>query len=191
MENEILTKLKKVLEESIDEESQVVYVMVQIRKLLERVGTNLNYSLLRFYCNWVLHPKINKLSVVRDTLNKIAEEHEKGDYGESGLDFINFNSLKKQMEAFFEEKNLPMDLLEEKEKWRKFKKLLVNIIKDCPLEFESGFKPIRIERFLLKRCEEDIHNGFRNFNTDWEYKLVNDDNIFQCSNTEIDREDKG
>lgn len=185
MENEILTKLKKIFEKPIGEESQVVYIMVQIRKLLDRTDANLKYSLLWFYCSWVLHPKMNRLSVVRDILNKIAEEHRKKGINQANLDFINFIHLRKEMKEFFQEKNLPMDVFKKEKNWRKFRELLISVIQGCPLETKSKLKLIYVEKFSFKKCEENEHNGFKNFNVEWEYKLVDEGTIFGGSSTEI------
>ena len=75
MKDELIIKLQKALSDPIKGESSVVYIMVLVRKLLERVEKK--YPLLHFYCHWALHSKINNLSPIREILNKIAEAHKK------------------------------------------------------------------------------------------------------------------
>lgn len=185
MEVDIINKLKTYL--SLEEYSEpiVVYILVEIRKILENEDNNM-YPLLRFYCNWVLHPKIDRLSAVRDILNKIAEEHKKGEHGKTDLDFINFIHLNEELKRFFLEKNISTNLLNDREKWRKFKINLINILKDCPLEVSSDFKPILVEKLVLKKCEESTNGQFRNLDIDWEYKLVDEEAPFYSSSTESD-----
>jgi len=188
MEEAIKEKLSNVLAEPIEKECQVVYIMVEIRKLLDRFSVQ-KYNLLRFFCDWILHIEINNLSPAREILNRIAEEHKNGEFGSTSIEFISFDHLRNEMTGFLKEKdiNLPTEWLISPEKWDVFRKFFTNIIKDCPLKIKANFKPILIEEFKLTKYDERIENGQKLIDTDWEYKLVDNPTIFYSSITEINK----
>src|SRR3989344_7015866 len=55
-------KIEKIVNNTSFEECEVVYLMVLTRKYLEQLadeGKN-NFSVLKFFCDWSLHPAIDK-----------------------------------------------------------------------------------------------------------------------------------
>lgn len=62
MKEKIVEKLRAELGKPIVEESQVVYILSRIRKMLEidRHEHNGKYRKLKFYCDWALHAEIDK-----------------------------------------------------------------------------------------------------------------------------------
>lgn len=56
MKPDIIAKLAKELKEPISSEPQVVYLMVELRKLIELNGDGANYPALKFHCDWIVHP---------------------------------------------------------------------------------------------------------------------------------------
>lgn len=185
MEEAIKEKLRNALSEQIEKECQVVYIMVEVRKLLDRFSEQ-KYSLLRFFCDWVLHIEINNLSPAREILNRIATEHKSKEFIGTSIEFISFDHLRNEMLNFFKEKdiNLPSEWLINHEKWNSFRKIFSNIIKDCPLKIKSNLKPILVEEFKLTKCEEEVINGKILLRTNWEYKLVDNSIIFYSGITE-------
>jgi hypothetical protein len=64
MRDSLITKLKSEIEKGISSESQVVYIMIEIRKLLEKtnqeeVGL---YETVKFYCDWLAHTSKKKIT---------------------------------------------------------------------------------------------------------------------------------
>jgi hypothetical protein len=55
MKNDIRTKLAKEFKERIYTERQVVYILVETRKLMELEGIKPRYDVLTFCCNWAVH----------------------------------------------------------------------------------------------------------------------------------------
>jgi hypothetical protein len=55
-------KLKAILREAPRSEAKVVYVLVEMRKFLEREGREKEkqFSTLKFFCDWVVHSKLTK-----------------------------------------------------------------------------------------------------------------------------------
>src|ERR1700688_2050020 len=55
---DIIKKLEVLLGAGITTETQVVYLMVAIRKLLEQQQAKKQYEYLTFHCDWALHSKL-------------------------------------------------------------------------------------------------------------------------------------
>jgi hypothetical protein len=51
----IIAKLKMLLANGITSEAEALYLMVEVRKLLERLQAEKQYEYLKFHCDWALH----------------------------------------------------------------------------------------------------------------------------------------
>lgn len=124
----------------LTEESEVVFIMVQIRKILD-CGKN-PYRTLRFYSNWVLHKELSKEATVKlliDTLGSGIDSKKDGRENARNLiasssGFFMFNTFKNELKDFINEYSLPVNVLSNAN-WRNFRKLLLEIVKDCPVYF--------------------------------------------------------
>jgi hypothetical protein len=160
MREAILEKITKELHSGIDTEPKALYLLAEIRKYIDRGNERekRNYPNLYFYCNWVLHIRMDRTpakrilnrfeSVISDTqdlkeISKIIIEQEK--------DFYSFVSLKEELQTFFEENSLPTTLLSNSGRWFKFKKLLVETLIDCPLVNEG----MKISKFSYEKGEDE------------------------------------
>lgn len=136
------------------EECEVVYLMVGIRKILEAERSK--YKTLYFYCNWVLHNKLDRekttklLSDIFDSSidTRKSERENARNIKFVGEDFFKFETLKKELRDFFKKYNLPMDLLNKN--WWTFGKLLLGAIKDCPVIFA----PCKIRRLDIVKYDD-------------------------------------
>lgn len=107
----------------IDTEPRVMYLLVEIRKVLEH--ENNHGGLLRFYCDWVVHTKMDR-NPAQDVYNKISAGNAES------RQFISFEKLKCELREFLIEKNLPTELIDKH--WKSFEDKLVDILVDTPLE---------------------------------------------------------
>lgn len=57
---QIIEKLKAEIHRGFDQESQVVYLLVGVRKVIEQEGLSDEYPYLKFHCDWVLHSELNR-----------------------------------------------------------------------------------------------------------------------------------
>src|SRR5258706_13536804 len=109
----------------LDEECHVVYLMVEARKYLDRMGDNgVGFPLLRFYCDWTLHTqKTRSLRHIRpivDTMyRKAAKEiqapHKLG--AGSALEFMYFSHLRDELAAFLKSAGLSQELTDDHKQW--------------------------------------------------------------------------
>jgi len=152
MEEAIKEKLRNALTEPIEKECQVLYILAEIRKLLD--WGKKEFPVLRFYSNWALHIEIEKTGAVNGILKKIEETIRKGKYEiETVLNFIDFEEFRKEIKKFLEDLNLPYDLFTSYKNWGNFRRLFVDILTDCSLKPKHGgieYFSFRI-RIVLRR----------------------------------------
>jgi hypothetical protein len=125
-EDIISQKLRRELSNlPIDTEPRVLYVLVEIRKILEHENKNSRDNLLIFYCDWVVHTKMDRFQSQKifDIINKDGVESSQ---------IISFNNLKAELRTFLEEKDLPTELVNNY--WEPFKENLIDILVDTPIE---------------------------------------------------------
>ena len=156
MKEAILDKITQELSNDINTEPKALYLLAEIRKYIDRCGQKekSNYPNLYFYCNWVLHIKmertpaktiLNRFESILSNTNNLKEISNIFKKQES--DFYSFADLKKELLSFLKVNNLPTKLLENNNKWFKFKKLLIEILMDCPLVNEGG----KVSKFYFER----------------------------------------
>lgn len=125
--DQILEKINKEIQKNINNECQVVYILSRIRKFLEFKKIQNKYKHLNLYCNWVLHPKIDKTGHLKETLQNFIE-HKDDDK------FLFFEYLTDELKTFLKENDLSYKKLFETENYINFLNLLVDILSDTPLE---------------------------------------------------------
>jgi hypothetical protein len=146
---EIISKLHSLVlnRQPFSEESQVVYFMVEIRKILEREcgeETNLSYPLIKFYCDWVLHTEKTKITPeIKEIINRIDSEipviGEVADRQQisQALSFIRMSELAEELKRFFYNFGIPPTTIDEPN-WTSFVKLLISILVDQPIILRDG-----------------------------------------------------
>src|ERR1700722_19466113 len=76
MKDDIKAKLRKVLTRPISSEEQVVYIMVELRKLMEINGDADNFPSLLFHCDWVAHPVMDRKAAKH--IVSLFDKHQEG-----------------------------------------------------------------------------------------------------------------
>lgn len=139
---EINQKLKDFLiMQPFSRECESLYLMVEIRKILDHAYDRKNYTLLRFYCDWTLHTdKRQNLEYISPIIEKIYNEikfHiENHPFRPKELPLKNFEymeELKKEMKQFLTKEELQTDLCDNNLFWVEFVKLLVSILANQPI----------------------------------------------------------
>lgn len=156
----ILDKISRELSNGINTEPKALYLLAEIRKYLEGCDQREKdkYPNLYFYCNWVLHIKLSRSSAIKilnrfesiflgiNDLKEISNIFKKQE-----RNFYLFVDLKEESRSFLEVNGLSTELLENSNNWFKFKKLLVEILMDCPLVNEGG----RVNKFSYERGNDE------------------------------------
>ncbi|AHB40251.1 TPA: hypothetical protein DHW62_04085 [candidate division WWE3 bacterium] len=133
MQSQILEKLKKELGKDIENESQVVYILSLIRKLLEIEKLKSRYPILNFYCNWTLHSEMTDTEgkFVNNMLRKFIEKPEEKYKLSFHLQFL------EQFKTFLTKKNITIPT---KDNLEKFRYQLQKIISNTPIFVKTGTK---------------------------------------------------
>lgn len=135
VKSQILDKLSnKMVEDSLSE-SDVVYILSRVRKILEMEESKNIYSVLNFYCNFALHYKIDRVpEKIKNMLIKIKNGGSNPDNYTNSI--IDFGDFRQDFEKFIEEHNLPNYIYKRKYGARDFNKLLISIYSDTPIELK-------------------------------------------------------
>lgn len=159
MKEVILEKINLELSNGIDTEPKVLYLLAEIRKYIDRCSKKEKnkYPNLYFYCNWVLHIKMDR-TPAKTILNRFEslfsstknQKEMSNIFKKQEKDFYSFVDLKKELLDFFKVNDLPTKLLENSNRWFKLKKLIVKILMDCPLVNEGG----KVSKFSYERGED-------------------------------------
>ena len=133
MTNDIIDKLKKHLSGPVDTECAAVYLLVEVRKLLEKDKPDSKPFALWMYCHWAVHVDLNYSKTTLYFLEKIDSFVRNQVSGfESGADrkyedeqdvFLEFSSLdafRRQLRQFLKSYELPTNLCDEDASWHGF-----------------------------------------------------------------------
>ena len=145
---------------------QVVYVLVELRKLLEHDDNKNLYPVLNFYGNWVVHTRLSNSSVADRIVRVLDEEMYRKLNGivdikleSEAISFFNETLLREQLFELLRSVGLPTDLCTKDTKWYEFRKKLAGVIEDAPLELKPAKtqSPTHfIESIIVKNKSTDI-----------------------------------
>jgi len=142
MKAHITAKLSRELEEEIVSERQVVYILVETRKLLEQQGVLSNFRALKLCCDWAVHPKLDRGDSV-DILKlfdtyEIEYQNSRVSVADFPLELLHdFMSHKRFRAEFIEALSsygVKTDALTQDGSWQSFIQHYTSVIEDCPLE---------------------------------------------------------
>lgn len=142
MQDHIVAKLTAEMSQPIGSERQVVYILVELRKLLELMGTLDKYQTLKLCCDWAVHPKLDRQAAQR--IAKLFDEYEAKNRQErigvqqadmpelSG--FLQHDLFRNEMAAACEANQIPAAPVLDDDWWRSFLVHYTEVVKDCPIE---------------------------------------------------------
>jgi len=155
MTPDIVHKLSAELTQPVTTECQVVYVFVQLRKLLDtRTGNaEARYESLRLCCNWVVHTSLdtNRVAqgIVKETdklypslAGKTLTDSQKSFF----RDKFTFQKLHDELNDFLGTYSLPTV---DGNRWNSFVACLLKVLEDCSLSFKD-------EKGDLKHVDEIV-----------------------------------
>src|SRR3989344_5979049 len=155
MEKEVTDKLKKFFndrESLLKEDSEVVYFLVEARKILEHQRGNNNYKFLRFYADWALHVKKDRF-FTEEVKEMLKSDHLGITSSEVSLDeleefLLDFKKLKIDIANFLKINNLPTDLVGQEGLWENFANIYTDIISNQPIKLpiETKFLIINVSK---------------------------------------------
>jgi hypothetical protein len=153
MRKDIVGKLMSHLSKPIDDEPKVVYLLAEVRKLLERDDPTHSSGALWMYCHWALHVDLTSPGTTMDFLkrvdrwitNTVAYLTPSGPwefFEEDHLfrDFIFLDTFRQQLRGFLASYKLPLSLCDLDEQWYAFLEAYGGVIEDGKLSTKSDKK---------------------------------------------------
>ncbi len=138
MKTQIVKKLVKFLNErpQIKEEFEVVYLMVELRKLLDREreqNQSNSDSLVRFHADWVLHTDKRHITTpMREIMKKIDDSIDI--YPKDGnIDFLLLPEFRMELAQLLKDNSLPNDFCKKDDDWLNFMGALTQVLADQPI----------------------------------------------------------
>lgn len=132
MRNDIKEKLQSVLNKETLEETDAIFILSRIRKLLEIDGNKKDFKVLNFYCNWALHAQIEDVDPISETLRKP---------GENAISLIHlFIDFDKELKKFLDSHGIQTNIFTNRETLIKFHNLLTKVYTDTPLILKTNGK---------------------------------------------------
>lgn len=164
VQENILKKIDAELTKGIQDECQVVYILSRVVIVLEDRELKDDYPYLLFYRNWTMHNKLSNPNTVKLLLDifkvgidsQISAHKNARNLIKTNGRFFKLDTLREEFITFFKERDSTLDLF--KRNWSSFKKLLLEVIKEHPVEFNSE---------ILKKIELG-----KNGNRDYWYKFT-------------------
>jgi hypothetical protein len=139
MKKTIITeKIARQLNSGIKSEAEVVYLLAEIKKVLEIENRN-NYYILSFFRDWVLHKELSRQNSIKKIENRfdshISFTSNSKVIGNNILsdqkNFFNLELLRNEFRTFLEQHDIPKNLTDSKQIWIEFSKLLFEVLEEC------------------------------------------------------------
>lgn len=170
----IVEKLNRELAEPITSERQVVYILVETRKLLELMGMLETYPQLTFFCNWAMHPTLDReparriirlfdstVVATRTSLPTLADIKANANAMQEHLgqicgpfEIAGFGVFKEELEKFFDRQGIDCPLLQDQKKWIRFLGYYSSVVEDCPLKCQDD-STAHVETLLVRKLAAD------------------------------------
>jgi len=120
---------------SMTKQHEVVYLMVELRKLLDRntKSGSEQFSLIRFHADWVVHTRKDKIT---PSIKKIMTEVEKNidPYPKDGnIKFLFLPEFRDELIRCLRSNNLPVDFCQNDNRWFSFTIALTQVLADQPI----------------------------------------------------------
>jgi hypothetical protein len=135
-------KLNALLADPIDSEAKVVYLLAEVRKLVDKTPARERPFALNMYCHWALHVELSGkdtitrfLQQVDDYVNGVLVGPE--DLGASNRmvrEFLLLDTLRSQMRDFFHASGIRAELLDDNDRWHQFVAHYAGVIEDGSLQ---------------------------------------------------------
>lgn len=156
----IIGKLELLLDKGIRTEADALYLMVEVRKLLEQQQAKRQYEYLTFHCDWALHATLEGTTAQRILklfdatsfhLKKGVKLHDLPGSLRMEIDRISkMRYFEDQLEGFLKTNGIPSLESTRSDGWIHFLHFYAKIVEDCPLVMRAKNKSATIASVTLK-----------------------------------------
>lgn len=163
---DLIYKLTRALEKSIETECEVVYVMVEIRKLMyrreairdldrrnaipevDRRKLSPEFPVLKLFCDWTVHINITWNREAERLMREFDGAIESVKAGNGiplrFLQFLSLSHFRDEFARFLKVNSLPSRLVEDGDEWDYFLDLYSAVVSDCPITYTNRQIPFKL-----------------------------------------------
>jgi hypothetical protein len=186
---DILQKLEKELRRKITSERQVVYILVQIRKVVDKEYKE-NFETLKLHCDWAVHTELTRTSA-RALLGKLNQWYSAlagwtspNEASQKLAEKLGLESFRADFRRFLEHHGLPGSFCDG-DSWFDFLYHYVRVIQDCPLVCKAKTQhDWKFDEVVLVGDPDDTWSADR-VAIQWE--LLKDGRVFSLSLVQFER----
>jgi hypothetical protein len=190
MRDAIIEKLNRHMSSAPKTEADVVYALVEIRKLLEQSGHQDDFSRLVFFCDWVLHPGLNRkeAKAVLGELDERLGRYDASRPWEIDPDgqvheLLSFRRFCQELQAYCAEAGIAEVWTRDHLAWRDASRLYSEIVRDCPLSMSrKDYEFNYLAKLEIDGCEPSeviVKANPQNAHIGWNWKFtLNDGRTF-------------
>lgn len=182
--SEIAEGLFDLMNKPPERKQEVVYALVQVRKLLEHDGNRDEASLLRFYCDWAFHTKLDRrgaayiLRILDERLGQYRRwSPENIDPDGRVGQVLSFDLFNRGLSDFLRRNDLPTVWTKDWFAWQKTIMFYGEQVRHTPLIMtRKGYKFRYLQKLVIAACEpsreiveanpNEAHFGFK-----WQFTL--------------------
>jgi hypothetical protein len=171
LKDAIVEKLARELSGQIDTEPKVVYLLCQVRKLLEKEGLDRAPRSLKLFCHWALHVDLSTPGTTKHFLERIdqviTDLFENPTTGETigrenalFRELTYFDAFRSELGATLQKYGLSTDLCDDGVRWANFLLAYTRVIEDGTLA--GNLRWVESARFTIEKrvTFEDQHLPF-------------------------------
>ncbi len=146
MKAAIVEKLNHELNQQIISERQIVYILVEARKLLEQQGTLDAFGAFKLCSDWAVHPYLDRqpAQLILQYFDAYEEEHRKSGIGVKEYnfaplsDFLCYKHFRQELVDALSPHGVAVNTLADDHFWRTFIVYYTSVIEDCPLKAKAA-----------------------------------------------------
>ena len=164
MKDELLSKIHLVLSRPITEEMHVVYLLVEIRKFMDRA--NYKDPVLRTFCNWVAHidlaDKAPGSTLILREFEDLITRSEEGRELPKPLQLVSSGGFRKALANLCAQFGLVTQLTTDSESWSLFTKLYSSVVSECPIVYTASKENLKfVKKIELHRLAQGSAMAWR------------------------------
>jgi hypothetical protein len=159
LKHALRSKIQRVLDRRITNEMQVVYLLVELRKLMDQEAYQ--DQILRMFCNWAVHTTLEKRGdgstlILGEFDDFIAELRERKTLAAKRA-HMSFGTFREALIRYFEHFGLSAKFADSLEGWKRFFSLYASVVSECPIVFTAAKRELKyIKRVELQRVSRGI-----------------------------------
>lgn len=143
------------------EREDIIFLIVQVRHLIEGKHNISDYRAAELYCNWIVHTNLYSsdggLFIIRDLMKVLANNWSKTKetVAEEISKVFGLSNLRLELTKLFKDHSIPTIIFSEDDNWKNMVGFLIYYLRGKPIHFPNGSK---VKKQHLKDLIYEIKN---------------------------------